>query len=281
MDDKRSLIPEEDLAYEQEQARLREEERLAEEERIRREEEYRRSHAKSLNADKIELMKLKQGIIESSDTVKEEQKVEYKLSFVEWLSNVWYRNKWLILFIAALVVSFSYIIYDQASRTKPDMTVLVVYKNMGIYYRTEELSDFLGRYCDDLNGDGEVYVEIFNISTDYSNAETATASQAQLMSQLQSGTNIMVISDHETDFLLHDFTQDHPDDERFTSLGIKLNCQVVRDALKWEAMDDSFYIGMREPAQLFSASKEDMEENYNEAMIVFNRLAEEIANSPK
>ncbi len=281
MDENKNLIPQEDLEYEKELARLREEEEKAEAERVRKEEEYRKNREKSLNSSKIELMKLKQGIIEASDTVKEEEKVEYKQSFGEWLSNVWYRNKWLILFIVAVVVSFSYIIYDQASRTKPDMTVMVLSKNYSLYYRTEELSAFLGNYCGDVNGDGEVYVEIYNISTDYSDTNTATANQAQLMSQLQSGANIMLIADHVTDFTLTDFRDKYPDNDRFNEYGMKLNCQLVRDALKWEAMNDDVYIGMRVPQDLFSGTVEGMQKSFDEILPMFEKIVEDVTNSPE
>ncbi len=279
MDEKRSLIPEEDLEYERDQARLREEAKAAEEERLAAEETYRKNREKTLADSKIELMKLKQGIIESSETVKEKEKEVYKLDFWEWLSNVWYRNKWLILFAIAAVISVTVIVYDQVSRTQPDLTVLVLSENYSLYYRTEELSDFLGGYCDDLNGDGEVYVEIFNISTDYSDTNTATANQAQLMSQLQSGQNIILISDHATDFELHDFTAEYPDNDRFNELGMRLNCQVVRDALKWEAMTDDVYIGMRQPANLFSSKISVMQENYDTALPLFERIVEAVSQS--
>ncbi len=278
MDDRKNLIPDEDLEYEKEQAKLREEAQDLEEQKQREAEAFRKNREKALSKSKIELMKLKQGIIEESETVKEEEKVEYKQSFGEWLSNVWYRNKWIILFVAFLVVAFGYITYDTATRTQPDITVLVLSKSYALYYRTEELSTFLGNYCDDLNGDGEVYVEIYNISTDYSDTNTVTANQAQLMSQLQSGQNIILIADHVTDFTLHDFTSEY-DSDRFNELGMRLNCELTREALKWEAMGDEVYIGMRQPQNLFSSEVSVMQGQYDEALPMFERIVEAVLGS--
>ncbi len=278
MDERKNLIPDEDLEYERELVKKQEEADALEEQKQREAAEFRKNREKTLSKSKVELMKLKQGIIEESETVKEEEKVEYKQSFGEWLSNVWYRNKWLILFVVFLAVAFGYITYDTATRTQPDITVLVLSKNYALYYRTEELSAFLGNYCDDLNGDGEVYVEIYNISTDYSDTNTVTANQAQLMSQLQSGQNIILIADHATDFTLHDFTSEY-DSDRFNELGLRLNCELTRDALKWEAMNDEVYIGMRQPQNLFSSKESVMQGQYDEALPMFERIVEAILGS--
>lgn len=279
-----NLIPEEDLEYErrlaQENANQPTEEEL-EAEAVKARDEKRKTYEKSLNDRKIELMKLRQGVIDESDIVKEEQAQEYKLSFGEWISNVWYRNKWLIVFAAAMIFAFSYIIYDQVTTTKPDLTVLVLSPDYSLYYRTQELEMFLDDYCDDLNGDGEVYVQVYNISTDYSDPNTATANQAQIMSQLQSGENIILIADAKTDFAMHDFTAEYPDNERFDELGMRLNCQLVRDALKWEAMNDNVYIGMREPTKLLATTEEDMQANFDEARAVFERIVEAVRESEK
>lgn len=279
---KNGLIPEEDYDYELEQAqKLADEEAAAEAEaeaERQREEEYKKNHSRELADRKIELMKLKQGIIESSDIVKEEEKTVYHESFGEKLSNIWFRSKWLIIFVAFVVFAFSYIVYDQVSKTKPDLTVLVLSDSYNLYYRTEELEAFLAQYCDDLNGDGKVYVQVYNISTDYSDTSMATSGQAQLMSQLQSGENIILISDAASDFTMHDFREEY-DDERFTELGLKLNCELVRTALKWEAMPDDVYIGMREPAALFSTSLEGMQANYDEAYVMFARIVEAVLAS--
>lgn len=279
-----NLIPDEDLEYERRMAEeasdaLNEEELEAE--AIKERDLQRKSYEKGLNDRKIELMKLKQGVIDESDIVKEEQTEEYKLSFKEWISNVWYRNKWLIVFAVAMVFAFSYIVYDQVTTTKPDVTVLVLSPDYSLYYRTQELETFLDDYCDDLNGDGEVYVQVYNISTDYSDPNTVTANQAQLMSQLQSGENIILIADAKTDFAMHDFTEEYAGNERFDELGMRLNCQLVRDALKWEAMNDNVYIGMREPTKLLATSEEDMQENFDAVKEMFDRIVAAVSESEK
>mgnify|MGYP000018301362 FL=1 len=280
-DDLTSLIPSDDLDYEREEARKRHEAEAVrqkrEQEEKEREKREREQHEKELQQQKIELVKLKQGM--TSDTIKEEGPHERKkLSFGEWLSNVWYRSKWLILFVAVLIFAFGYITYDTIIRTKPDLTVLVLSDTNALYVRTPELEEFFESYCDDINGDGEVEVLIYNISTDYSDPATASSYQAQLMTQLQQGENMIVISDGTSDFAVHDFTSELEGD-CVTPLGIRLKCPLTTEELKWEAMPDELYMGLREPARLLSTEESEMEKNYEEALPTYMRIYEAIYDS--
>lgn len=283
LENKDKFLPKEDEdfereLYERQKKEAEENARRVQEEEKRREEE-RKNYQKNLNDRKIELMKLKQGVIESSDIVKEEEKVEQKMSLKDTISNVWYHSKWIIIFAAFCLFAFGYIAYDTLFTTKPDLTVLVLSYDDALYYRSEEVSAFLENYCDDLNGDGEVYVMVYNISTDYSDYNTATANQAQLLSQLQSGENVMLISDCENDFIMHDFRAEYPDNELFTERGLLLNCALTREALKWEAMPDNIYVGLREPAKLLSTGEEEMDENYATALVMYQRIVEAVMAS--
>ena len=286
MEKRDGFIPKEDIEFERELRQQEQEEQALRErleaERRETEEKQRAEYEKSLQDRKIELMKLRQGVIESSDVVKEEHAEAVKLTLGQKISGAWYRSKWLILFVAFLIVVFIYITYDMLTTVKPDYTVLVVSSDSALYYRTVEVEEFIESFCDDINGDGEVNVLVYNISTDYiSDPSTATASQAQLMSQLQSGENVLIISDQPTDFALIDFRGDYPDDENLTELGLLLNCQLTRDALKWEAMPEELYLGVRSPAKLLSTGENEMQKRVDEAMPVFERIRKAVATSEK
>lgn len=286
MENRDGFIPKEDEEFERElRNQEREEERLNEQleaERREAEEKQRAEYEKTLQERKIELVKLKQGVIESSDVIKEVHEEPQKLSLGQKISGAWYRSKWLIIFVVFMVAAIGYITYDMLTAEKPDITVLAVSGDSALYYRTVELEEFLEGYCDDLNGDGEVNVMIYNISLDYQSDPTmATSSQAQLMSQLQSGENVLIISDRQTDFILTDLRERYPGDERITELGLLLNCRLTRDALKWEAMPEELYLGVREPAKLLSSSEEAMREKVDEAMPMFERIKEAVEGSEK
>lgn len=277
MEKRDGFIPKEDIEFERElRQREQEEEELREKleaERQKEEEKQREEYAKDLQDKKIELVKLRQGVIEESDVIKEVHEEKPKLTFAQKISEAWYRSKWLIIFVVVIALAFGYIIYDTVTTTQPDYTILAISGDTAMYYRTPELKAFFESFCDDVNGDGKVEVLIYNITTDYQSDPTmAQSSQAQIMTQLQSGDNVIVLSDEKTDFELIDFREEYPDDENISELGLLINCQYTRDALKWEAMPEELYLGIRSPARLLSTAKEDMQKQVDLAMPLFEKI---------
>lgn len=283
MEKRDGFIPKEDIDFERELRRQEAEEAALREklesERREAEEKERAEYEKNLQDRKIELMKLRQGVIENSDVVKEIHEEKPKLTIGQKISGAWYRSKWLIIFVAVLLAAFAYITYDMVTAEHPDYTVLVVSSDSGFYYRTVEIEEFFEKFCDDRNGDGEVIVMVYNISTDYTDPNAVTASQAQLMSQLQSGENVILMSDQPTDFALIDFREDYPDAENINEYGLLINCQTVRDALKWEAMPEETYIGIRSPAKLLSTSEDTMTKNVEAALPIFKKIKATVDSS--
>lgn len=283
MEKRDGFIPKDDIDFERELRRQEAEDEALrqklETERREAEEKERAEYEKTLQDRKIELIKLKQGVIESSDVIKEVHEKPQKLTVGQKISGMWYRSKWLIIFVAVMVFAVAYIVYDSATAEKPDFTVLAISSDTGLYYRAIELEEFMESYCDDVNGDGEVNVLIYNITTDYDDPAMSTSAQAQIMSQLQSGENVIIISDEDTDFEMIDFRSDYPDSDRFTENGLLLNCALTREKLKWEAMPDSLYIGIRSPARLLSTSKEEMQKEIDKAMPAFERIVEAVETS--
>ena len=286
MEKRDGFVPKEDIEFERE---LRQQEqqdeaerRRLEDERREAEEKERAEYEKNLQDKKIELVKLRQGVIDSSDVIKEVHEEKPKLTLGQKISGAWYRSKWLIIFVIVITLAFAYIIYDMVTAEKPDFTVLVVSNDTALYYRTPEVEAFFESFCDDVNGDGEVNVLIYNISTGYSADPTmASSHQAQLMTQLQDGENVLVVADAKTDFELIDFRGEYPEDKNITELGLLLNCQYVRDALKWEAMPDGVYLGVRNPTKLLSTSEEEMQKQVDLAMPAFERIREAVGESEK
>ena len=282
MENRDGFIPKEDIEFERE---LREQEREEKElrekleaERRETEEKERAEYEKNLQDKKIELVKLRQGVIESSDVVKEVHEEPQKLTLGQKISGVWYRSKWLIIFIVVVAAAFAYIIYDSATAVQPDFTVLAISDDTALYYRTVELEEFIESFADDINGDGKVNVMIYNISTDYSDATMASSNQVQLMSQLMTGENVIVVSDNEElpDFEFIDFRERFPDDERITERGLLLSSPLAKEKLKWEAMPDSLFIGIRSPEKLLATAKEQMQAHVDDATPVFERIREAV-----
>lgn len=290
MDNKdNKLIPDEDFEYEKslaEHERERQQaldaaEQAAKEERKRLEREEKEKRDKQIAQDKIELMKLKNGVIEESESIKEEHSEVRKLKGKEWIANFWYHNKlWICfgVFIAAVII---FITYDTLSREKPDLTVMMIANN-GLSVRQDELEEFFEKYTDDLNGDGKVHVSVIIAPLDPNSADTTqSAYQTKWLAQLQTSECIMVITDSNTeeDFLnimKHDLAKDFDDATYIDEYGLSLNFKFLAEKLKYEYMPNDVHLSMRVPVQTLSDSKEDMEKSYEKSFKVFKRIVEDL-----
>lgn len=87
-----------------------------------------------------------------------------RMSPREWLENIWYHYKWIIIFGGLLIV-FIVISLSQMLKTKdPDVNIM----HVGPMYISAEVAETiettLGKLSSDYNGDGEIKVEILDIT---------------------------------------------------------------------------------------------------------------------
>ena len=293
--DEKNLVPKEDeefekAAYDSEkdyEKAVEDAKKRAEEERKKAREDYE----KKLKQEQIELMKLKSGVIDSSEIIKEEPPQEKpKLHGKALVANIWYHDKWIILFVLFIVLAAGYIIFDSSKRTPADVTALMLCTN-GLEVRLTELEEYLETFADDINGDGEVHVEIYPIAVGNVTDVNYQAEQAKLMSQLQVGTGIIVIGDSSSEALMktlteesenagafmHDFTADYPDSDAYNEWGLKFYGDSLKEKLKWQAMPEDMYIGLREPQKLLACSQEEMQRYFDAALPMIERIAQDLA----
>lgn len=284
MDDKKELLPEDDLEYERKIREDKQKELLEEERSKELEIEERKEYEKQLAKERLELLKLKNGDISESEIIKEEHEEAIKLHGVARLKNFWWHNKVIILLAAFFIIIFGYITYDTLSRTKPDMRVIMTCNN-GLINRTEELADMFEEYCEDINGDGEVYVQIIEApiakyGTDYT---ATTKYQSVIQANMQTAEVIFFVSD--TDILndesgvseaFADLSALYPDSELVTKTGLSLKGDYVQKRLKWEnGFPDDMFIVMREPVATLKDTKAEMQENFESAKKIMDHLVED------
>ena len=93
-----------------------------EKERAERERRERESYEKRLEHDRIELMKLKQGIISDED-IPCEEKIVKEYTIAERIGNFFYHNK-MPLFVGALIVLLAVLfVRDIITNKKPDVEI--------------------------------------------------------------------------------------------------------------------------------------------------------------
>lgn len=293
----KNLIPEDDFDYERK--RFEDEEKTYEryqkelEEYNERKEQERKDYEKQLDNEKIELVKLKNGVIDESDIIKEEAPEVIKLSKKEWLKNFWWHNKIIIILVVFAIAVVSYITYDSLSRVKPDIKVMMTVNN-GLVNRTEEVADYFERFCPDINGDGEVNVQILSapLTEDTNDYVQIQKYQEVYLANMQTGEIIFILtddktdadiySDNESDNLLSDVSPDFADNEFVTNKGLSLKGDYIEDVFKYHTnYPQDIYLGMRAPIKTLKDSKDDMQKNYDKAYEIFKYMAEDIKKNTK
>lgn len=295
--DIKNLIPEEDFDYEQKRfeseknARERyEKECLDYEERMVQE---RKNYEKQLENEKVELVKLKTGVIDESDIIKEEVSEPIKLSKKEWLKNFWWHNKIIIIVVILAAAVVSYITYDTLSRVKPDLKIIMTVNN-GLVNRTEEIENYFERFCTDLNGDGEVKVQVLSapLTDDTDDYVQIQQYQEVYLANMQTGEVIFILTDdktdtdiyseNESDNLLSDLSSEFKDNEFVNNKGLALKGDYIEDVFKYHTnYPQNIYLGMRKPTKTLKDSKEDMQKNYDEAFKIFKAMSEDIKKNTK
>ena len=131
--------------------------------RAERERREKEEYAKKIQQERIELIRLKQGVITESDTIHEEKEEKPKLPFWKKVGNFFYHNKWWLGITTALVAIFTFLIVDYFSKVKPDLIVMLLTDDAELQSDTTALEAYLEQFTDDENGDGKIQVDIYPI----------------------------------------------------------------------------------------------------------------------
>ena len=256
-----------------------------EKERAEKERLERGRYEKKLERDRIELMKLKQGIISDEDIPHEAEPVKEYTAW-EKIGNFFYHNKMPLIVGAVIVLLAVFLIRDVVTNKKPDVAIMIMASDSELDFRTGDIEKLLEPYCEDFNGDGEVYVRVSYLPAVYSDdnldAYFNQSAQTKLMAEFQSGDSIIVIADADTchtvgidtvsengnpvDPILVDMRTIYPDDENCTELGYMLSGPSFAEDIKYTAMSDSLFIGFRLPREALGVNMEKFTANYNNAL---------------
>lgn len=256
-----------------------------EKERAEKERLERERYEKKLGRDRIELMKLKQGIISDEDIPHEDEPVKEYTAW-EKIGNFFYHNKMPLIVGAVIVLLAVFLIRDVVTNKKPDVSIMIMASDSELDFRTGDIEKLLEPYCEDFNGDGEVYVRVSYLPAVYSDdsldAYFNQSAQTKLMAEFQSGDSIIVIADADTchtvgidtvsengnpvDPILVDMRTIYPDDENCIELGYMLSGTDFADDIKYTAMSDSLFIGFRLPREALGVNMEKFTANYNNAL---------------
>ncbi len=139
----------------------------------------------------LKLKKMQQGELEAGP--KPSEVYAAPLTFGEKIKNIWYHDKWAIVIVAAMTLCIALLVAQCATKTKYDATVVVFTYSITGDNNCEKMGEYLKPYCKDINGDGEINLNVVNCSleesqgnSDYSytartKASTLIASEASAL----------------------------------------------------------------------------------------------------
>lgn len=157
----------------------------------------------SYQEDKRELLKLKQGLIEESEQIHEEEKPVYEIhGAFKKIENFFYHYKWHVVVGLFAIVVLSFLVVSTLTKEKGDIRVLVMTKNptvaSSVLYKTGDYEVAFERFCPDFDDSGYIHAEIYNIDlSDNVDPEYMMAGVTKATSEIQLGESQMYIVDKE------------------------------------------------------------------------------------
>ena len=118
-----------------------------------------------------------------------------KMTPRQWISNVWYYYKWLIL-LGVVILSFLTISAVQfLMKTDPDITLLYVGPARVGEEDCANIISYAESFLEDFNGDGEIKADLLTIGVDFDYEKLSYREQIQAMEKYQSYTDEILVGD--------------------------------------------------------------------------------------
>lgn len=251
------------------------------------EKERREAYEKKLHDEKMELMRLKQGLVDEADTsiMEEEIKGETKMTFGKKVSNFFYHNKWWLGLGTAFAAILIFVVVDFILTPRPDMTILMLCSNDAA--SSKELDPFFTEFYEDIHGEKDTLVSVS--CTPYSDDDyynSTNGLQQKVLAQLSSTDYVMIIGNHTTidsNFVsaetLVDLSSIYPDDPHVKGCFyyIKDTDLAERLDISPDALTEDMFFALRDPSALSGNNKDSVQEVYDKDFPVFDSVIKSLS----
>ena len=254
--------------------------RESEEERARRDREER-----------IALLQMKQGIIEESELIPENEHIE-KPELHGWakFANFFYHNKAFILLGAFFVFVIAVLTVQLVTREREDLYVLAVAfdSESELGWRYTDIENALEKYCPDFDENGKVHVAVnFIDRTSGGVSSQYDQAQAQKLSlEFMAATAQIIITDENfMDWLNGGGTEavnlekyfivqsdSCSEDMLFERVGVRVNKTDFAEQARWESCPDNIIILIRAELDNGQSSVKNNARNRERAMTVLRNI---------
>lgn len=166
------------------------------------------NRSKAYNDDKRELLKLKQGLIEESETIREEKngygdKGVYEVVGVKnKISNFFYHYKWHVIVSVFIAVVASFLIITTVTKERGDIRVLAFSKvsetTDSVTFKTKDFELAFEQFSKDYDDNGYIHTEFYFMNMrENQDYNYYFANQTKLFSEIATGTAQIYMSDRE------------------------------------------------------------------------------------
>ncbi len=249
-----------------------------------RNEKTKEEYSRKLNEERLELIKLKQGVTDEQEGPKTDSaEPEKKYTLFQKISSFFYRNKAMVIICACFAVIAGFLIYDYATKDNPDMTIMILINDDYLEYSGEEISKVFEQYIDDVNGNGEVHVSAYYMPVSEDTASyLLTSNTTKLYALMQSGDTLLVMADKDVyeqiqpDLTLDDLSAYYPENGNIKKYGFYFSGSDFFKDIEYSGNADDntdYYIGIRKVSNGARYQKK-MKKNYDIAFDALNKFIE-------
>ncbi|MCM1529500.1 MAG: hypothetical protein NC093_05830 [Alistipes sp.] len=244
------------------------------------------AHDKRLEQERLELLKLKHGVIEESEAIHEETEEKVRLSLWGKIKNFFYHNKWWLGIGTVTAFIAVFLIVNLITRPNPDMIVLMIGENYTLNEESD-LTDYITSFCEDFNENGKTEAAVYYIPyTGDQGKDYANGVQTKLTVEVQSGEAVIVIGNNMADEVFYD-TDSLVDLETLFPGNDHVNgCKLMLSGTKFaekvgvppSVVGEEWFLAIRKPQKLMNTSQKKMQKVYDRDVEVFMALVEDICD---
>lgn len=187
--------------------------------------------------------------------------------------NFWFQYKWYVIAITAVTVILAVLITQCATRTKYDLEVVYFTYTAVLDEQTGKIADYLADYAEDINGDGEINVQVVNVS--FSDKSGDSQYKYTMLTKLQAmiagdENAILYITDSESYKYLDGLTENGLFDGEPIKLGDKFYSATESEQLG--KLPEGLLISCRRISDTVLEGKKGAAEAYENALKLIEKL---------
>lgn len=133
------------------------------------------------------------------------------MTFKQKIENYWYHYKWHTIIIVFFIITGLVCLVQCSTKEKPDDKALLYVNQNLLDNAANDLSDKLGGYIEDYNGNGEVLYRVNNVSYNSNNlagVNYSVTNSEKLLSALATAEYVLyIVDEHGYDYLSDNSTE--------------------------------------------------------------------------